>query len=277
MPLVTSLKKFVRASAAGRVALLPLRLRLGVAQTGPDLLRLLRWLRTSREHTNLTYDLDALNREYLAFFLSACLGITVEEVRGYLDEVEQDHRLPEHIRQSVRNGPARAVSDEVARYGRRLGWYAIVRARKPRLVVETGVDKGLGSCVIAAALEMNAREGAPGECMCLDINPAAGYLITGAYANFARMIVGDSIESLKNITTLIDVFISDSDHSASHEAAEYEVIAPKLSPKSVLVSDNAHVTPCLAEFAERTSRRFLYFQEQPQNHWFRGAGIGIAF
>ena len=35
-------------------------------------------------------------------------------------------------------------------YGRRLGWYALVRALKPRTVVETGADKGLGSCVLAA-------------------------------------------------------------------------------------------------------------------------------
>jgi hypothetical protein len=37
------------------------------------------------------------------------------------------------------------------------------------------------------------------------------------------------------------------------------------------------VTPptALAEFSERSGRRFVFFSERPKDHWYPGAGIGI--
>src|SRR5439155_2350261 len=110
------------------------------------------------------------------------------------------------------------VADRQARFGRRIGWYAMVRATKPLLVVETGVDKGLGSCVIAAALMRNAKEGSPGKLLALDINPNAGYLLAAPYDKFGTMVYGDSLASIAAMKEPIDLFIHDSDHSAEHEA-----------------------------------------------------------
>src|SRR5207248_9880418 len=59
--------------------------------------------------------------------------------------------------------------DVEPRYGRRLGWYALTRATKPRVLVETGVDRGLGTAVLAAAMLRNAQEGAPGLVYATDI------------------------------------------------------------------------------------------------------------
>jgi hypothetical protein len=33
----------------------------------------------------------------------------------------------------------------------------------------------------------------------------------------------------------------------------------------------------LSDFAARTRRRFLFFKEQPANHWWPGDGIGAAW
>jgi predicted O-methyltransferase YrrM len=152
-----------------------------------------------------------------------------------------------------------------------------VRATKPKKVVETGVEKGLGSCVIAAALKKNAEEGSQGIAYGTDINPAAGYLVGGVYAPYSKIFYGDSIESLKTLEGPIDLFINDSDHSAEYEAREYDTIEPKLSSGALVLGDNAHVTDKLLLFAEKTRRSFLYFQERPSGHWYPGAGIGIAF
>ena len=169
------------------------------------------------------------------------------------------------------------MADRDIQYGRRLGWYAIIRAVKPRVVVETGVDKGLGACVLAAALLRNAQEGQQGYYYGTDINPAAGYLLGGPYARAGRILYGDSIESLERLEETIDVFINDSDHSAAYEAAEYRTVQPKLSKTALLIGDNAHTTDKLLEFALETGRTFLFFKEQPAGHWYPGAGIGVAF
>ena len=33
----------------------------------------------------------------------------------------------------------------------------------------------------------------------------------------------------------------------------------------------------LLEFAQRIGKTFLYFQDQPHNHWWPGDGIGTVF
>jgi hypothetical protein len=81
---------------------------------------------------------------------------------------------------------------------------------KPGLVVETGVDKGLGSVVLASALRRNRAEGFPGEYLGNDINPHAGFLLQETYALGGCIAIGDSIEMLKKLEANIDLFINDS-------------------------------------------------------------------
>lgn len=233
------------------------------------------WIR-SRETTNFTYPLEARNEKHLCHFIANELAVDVRRVESLVRELKEDRSLREHIRSATRASLDRAVADSEASYAKRLGWYAIVRIRRPRLVVETGVDKGLGSVVLAAALLRNAEEGFPGEYLGTDINPAAGYLLQGPYGSVGKILYGDSIASLRTIQQPIDLFINDSDHSADYEAREYAEVAAKLSPHAIVVGDNAHATDKLLEFAERTERRFAFFREQPHEHWYPGAGIGLA-
>jgi predicted O-methyltransferase YrrM len=161
-------------------------------------------------------------------------------------------------------------------FGRRLGWYAFARVLKPKVVVETGVDKGLGSIVLCAALLQNEREGFPGEYFGTDINPRAGLFLAQPYSRVGRILYGDSLQSLAAIPR-IDLFINDSDHSAEYEQREYEAIASKLQPRGLILGDNAHATDVLARFSEASGRKFVFFREQPHRHWYPGAGIGISF
>ena len=108
-----------------------------------------------------------------------------------------------------------------------------------------------------------------------DMEPGSGLLIGPEYSEVVERMIGDSLECLEKIDT-IDMFIHDSDHSAVHEAAEFATIASRLSPHAIVVSDNAHVTDELAKWSSRTGRRFAYFAEKPVNHWYQGAGIGVA-
>jgi hypothetical protein len=56
-----------------------------------------RWLVTSREHHNYTYDLTALNREHLAWFVSDVCSVPVGHVREWMAELEADDQLRKHI------------------------------------------------------------------------------------------------------------------------------------------------------------------------------------
>lgn len=205
------------------------------------------------------------------------LDVEVSSIVSYIDEVEGDKELKQHILDATKGNDFSFMADQEVRFGRRIGWYAIVRAKKPKVVIETGVDKGLGACVLAAALKRNKAEGHAGEYYGTDIDLNAGYLLSGDYSENGRILYGDSIESLSKFDHKIDLFINDSDHSAEYEAEEYKVIAKKLSEDAIILGDNSHVTDKLLNFSLETNRNFVFFQEKPLAHWYPGAGIGISF
>jgi len=267
------------AGIATRLSRLPARAETASRVIGRRVQQFMEWLVASKEDTNYTYDLTPLNRAHLAAVISVVTERPITEIQGYLAEPDADAALQAHYTQTLARLPAEmaALADPVARWARRLGWYAVLRALKPRLVVETGVDKGLGALLLCAALKRNTREGHSGRYLGTDINPNAGYLLNGSYAEHGALLIGDSIASLRSLAQPIDVFINDSDHSADYEYAEYKTIAHLLHPGSVIIGDNSHVTDKLTRFAAETNRRFLFFREEPEAHWYAGAGIGFAF
>ncbi len=277
---VSALKKFVRSmkgSPVYRFAVIPRRALIGGRTALRDIPAYLGWLFTSREETNFTYDLTEMNLKYLANALSLVTGHAPQQARAYIDELLHDEDLRAHILKRVKESPFRSVSDDQVRYAKRLGWYAIVRLAKPKIVVETGVDKGLGSVVLCKALMRNAAEGHPGRFIGTDINPAAGWMLTEPYTQVGEIRVGDSIETLKKMTEQIDIFINDSDHSVEYEAREYDVIVDKLAPGAIILGDNAHDNTSLSDFSLKHGRAFLFFREDPERHWYRGGGIGFSF
>jgi len=235
------------------------------------------WLLDSNETTNLTYDLTRTNKEYLITLISHITGKEYSEIETYFYELENNQDLRKHIHNITHKSDEKCFADAEAKYGRRIGWYALVRAIKPEIIVETGIDKGLGSCVLTAALMMNEREGYPGYYYGTDINPKAGFLLCEEYRKYGEILYGDSIDSLKNFHDKIDLFINDSDHSSEYEEKEYQTIVNKLSSKAIIIGDNAHCTDKLLRFSLLTNRQFLFFQEKPDKHWYPGGGIGIAF
>jgi predicted O-methyltransferase YrrM len=236
-----------------------------------------RWLRESRESSNFTYDLTARNEAYLAEMLAVVLSRPSCEIADYIRELHQDAQLKRTVVERVTQLGRSTGMDPVARFGRRVGWYALARALKPSVIVETGVEKGLGALVLSAALLRNAQEGHPGRYYGTDIDPKAGALWGEPYQSTGVILYGDSIGSLAKLDQRIDLFINDSDHSAEYQAREYRTIAPKLSERAIIIADNAHVTDELLRFSSASGRRFMFFREEPAEHWYLGAGIGLSF
>ena len=239
-----------------------------------------KWLFKSKETTNFTYDLEELNKRYLASLIADVLNVEFCTVMAYIEEIEEDEELRGHIANATANYDKSFIADKEARFGSRIGWYAFARAIKPKIIVETGVDKGLGSCVLTAALKRNKEEGYEGKYYGTDLNPKAGYLLSGDYATFGSVLYGDSIESLKKLDGRIDLIVDDSGHfepSGTYEAEEYKTIENKLSENAIILSQSAHFSDRLLDFSLRTNRSFIFFQEKPLNHWYPGGGIGISF
>jgi len=229
------------------------------------------WLFRSKEFANFTYDLTPSNKNYLAWFVSGICDVPVQQIKKYFLELESNVELKEHIATRLRASRRGNEIDGQAFLGRRLGWYAIVRATKPNVIVETGTEKGLGSLVLAEALLRNNR----GRLVTIDIEPHSGLLIGGEWARVIEQVIGDSLVALNNIDN-IDLFIHDSDHSADHEFRELESLVSHLSADGTVLSDNSHVTSMLAEWSLKHNRLFLFFAEKPLNHWYPGAGIGVS-
>ena len=273
----TWIYQIAKTPVVGRLLLGGYRAVYGLRYLAPSLGQLCKWVVRSREIYNYTYHLTPRNRFHLASFLSTATGASAETFAGYFRELEEDGGLKDHLRAATRASRERFQADDEVRFGRRIGWYALVRHLKPRVILETGVDKGLGACVLTAALLRNEREGHPGQYLGTDINPRAGYLLSAPYDQVGRLLYGDSIESIRNLSGPIDLYINDSDHSAGYEAREYQAIEPLLANEACIIGDNAHETDELRAFCHATGRAFCFFKEQPLDHWYPGAGIGLGF
>ncbi|HET6280464.1 MAG TPA: class I SAM-dependent methyltransferase [Polyangia bacterium] len=253
--------------------------RLDIALTYYErrLAALVLWLHCSLEENNFTYDLTVRNRRHLAHFVASFVDRPAVEIDQYLRELQDDNDLRAHYAREIPRYGQLAPLEAQLRVGRRAGWYAVVRATKPRVVIETGVERGHGAITLTAALLRNRAEGHPGRYYGTELRVGEGKLLCGPYAEVGEILYGDSATTLERFNQPIDLFINDSDHSADYEAREYRIVDSKMSPRGIILSDNAHATDALLDFAAVSNRQYLFFREEPADHWYPGAGIGAAW
>jgi predicted O-methyltransferase YrrM len=167
------------------------------------------------------------------------------------------------------------------RFGRRLGWYAIARLRKPKLIAETGIHDGLGSALLLRALEINARDGVEGRLISFDPRAETGWLVPEPLRSRwePRFVTSDDPE--RGLPAAleaeeVDFFIHDSEHTHAVEMFEFSAAVEHAAPGCVLLSDNAHATSALKDIAGNIGREYAFYPEKPKNHWYPGAGIGLV-
>jgi Methyltransferase domain len=268
----SNLRRRLATSPIARGAAFPLRTMI-VARYDAHLIgRSVDWLVRGRETHNFTYDLDSLNRDQLCWFISAVTGAEIGQVRAWMRELDEDSHLADHLTRRLSSNPRWRICAKEPHWARRLGWYAIVRAAQPDHVVETGTHLGLGSCVIAAALLRNGH----GRLTTIDIDPDAGCLIGEPWASVIDRRAGSSVDLLGTLKD-VGIFLHDSLHTYDHETGELTAVEPNLRSDAIILSDNAHDSSALSDWAERSGRRYLFFKEQPRDHWWPGDGIGAAW
>ena len=183
-----------------------------------------------------------------------------------MSELDEDAELDGELRQRLRWRPA--VKSR-AFFGRRAGWYAIVRALRPRRVVETGTHNGLGSTALLAALDRNAF----GELVSIDPRLGAGWLVPHRLRARWRPVRATSFATLGS-TGPIDLFIHDSLHTPECERWELETAASLGA--NVLLSDNAHAADTCSAFASSRNGTFSIWNERVSGHFYPGGAIGIV-
>jgi hypothetical protein len=268
----SKLRNRLATSPVARGAAFPLRAMI-VARYDAHLIgRSVDWLVRGRETTNFTYDLDSLNRNQLCWFISSVTGAPVAQVRAWVQELEDDSHLADHLTDRLSSNPRRRICAQEPHWARRSGWYAIVRATQPEHVVETGTHLGLGSCVLAAALLRNGH----GRLTTIDIDPRAGYLIGEPWASVIDRRTGNSVDILRSLDE-VNIFLHDSLHTYDYERKELAAVESNLRDDAIILSDNSHESSALSDWAEESGRHYLFFKEQPLDHWWPGDGIGAAW
>ena len=268
-------RAIVPARARREARLIRAKRRLVTAYGGfmRDPAQSVRYLLFDRELDNFTYPIA--NLDELSDFLALALDADRAIVRGYLHELDTDEDIARALRARLADRPDR---NRTMPFGRRLGWYAIARIRRPKLIVETGVHDGLGSTALLRALECNEADGFPGRLVSADIRRSVGWLIPDDLRRRHTVVIGDALATIRAAAAdqPIDLFIHDSDHRYEHETAEFETAARLMAPSAVLLSDNAHASTAFADFCARHGLSYRYWHEVPRRHFYPGAGIGIA-
>lgn len=193
------------------------------------------------EPHNFTYEIA--NLQDLAYWVAEVSGVSVVVAKRLVAEPSGDVALRQRVRDATRG--RWLWSKREPPFGKRLGWYALVRALRPRLIVETGVHDGLGSLLLLRALELN---GDGGRLVSFDINPAAGWLV-GSHPlwELKAESSGDGLPGVLARGEPVGMFIYDGWHTHEAERSELELVAPRLAPGGVLLSDDAQVTSAMAE------------------------------
>jgi predicted O-methyltransferase YrrM len=142
--------------------------------------------------------------------------------------------------------------------------YALCRAIKPKVVVETGVAYGVTSSFLLQALADNGQ----GELWSIDLPPFCrdsqrlqGILVPAGLRSRWHLLTGTSRRLLPDVLQSnpggIDIFIHDSLHTRRNMLREFNCAWPGLN--AVLVSDDVTVNSAFAEFvfAENPARSLV--------------------
>ncbi|HUK99257.1 MAG TPA: class I SAM-dependent methyltransferase [Nitrospirota bacterium] len=264
------------ANPLGRWILIPYRAKIALSSCSAPYYRILPWLARSKELSNFTYNYSQLSLTAAIHMVALVTQRPVQLICSYVAELQNDEQLHQHIARMTSKSDFRHFADSEFKPGRRLFYYLLARAVKPGVVVEAGLDKGLGACIIGAALLKNASEGDPGKYYGLTLLSAKdAFLFAAPYDTHGELITGDSVDFLRNSEEGIGLFIHGTTNDPAHERDQYKALQPRLGADSIVLS--TWLTEMFIEFAQQLGLSVLAFHETPVKHWYPGGNIAFAF
>lgn len=270
--MIDKIKKHLKSTWIGHILLLPHRFIYAITASNVifKIRRIFFWTFRSYEIGAGNYETKEENQLELCATISVVSKCQISEILKFRDEINNDINIKKIVREAIISSEERYFHDTPKNYGRRLKFYLLVRALKPGLVVEAGVDRGLGALLINKALERNISEGYPGEYLGIEIESGKnsfffhrGEITTGC------ITYGDSIVSLRNLRKPVDLFIHETISKKEHIIEQLNIINDKISIAGVITLPWS--TPEVFEFASANKWNLLTHQDKPLNHWYDGS------
>jgi predicted O-methyltransferase YrrM len=222
---------------------------------------------------DFSYELD--NEGELVEFLARVLEVERSAIAGYLAEIRHSPELTRELSARVRRRPDMKRRIALAQ---RVAWYAVVRATKPRLVVETGIKHGLGALVLLVALQRNADEGTGGRLISFDPDPFSGWVVPEHLRCDWQPVFATSFDALEDALAgqEVDLFICDTPPDYEIESFEMRTALSHAAPGIVLIAGNGDRTSVLPELAAERGGEYHFFAERPRHPVYPGAGLGLG-
>ena len=128
--------------------------------------------------------------------------------------------------------------------------YALVRLFTPKIVVETGVARGISTAMILMAMQQNSV----GHLHSVDITEDVGQAVPAEIRDRWTLWIAEESEDARTFLEQSmsqigapDIFLHDSDHSPTNQSFEYKLALSLLSPHGLLLSDDVEGNSPLVE------------------------------
>lgn len=244
------------------------------------------WLKRASECRNpiilgqaFAYDLQRFK------LLKLAAGLSHAQSRQLLREIEDDYEFIGEIRERLSKwsqyrpraldfmmfpGSGSVFLNEVT-------LYAVVRARRPQVMIETGGTPGKSTAFILRAMALNNT----GHLYTIDLPPpeitenkldehdswheqrpanlASNWAVPDSLRTRHTLLLGTSREHLPSLPQALghtDIFFHDSDHSYENMMWEFETAFPALSPQGLLLSGDVLANTSFFEFCQDRRLRF---------------------
>lgn len=230
--------------------------------------RALRYVLADPEVDSFSYRIA--NVDELAATLAGVLDRPEDEIRGYLVEAREDPVLSDALKQPWRHWLWAKRHPHPKGYHE--ACWAVLRATRPAVAVETGILDGLGSTVMLAALERNAREGAEGELISFDVMPGAGQMVPASLRRRWTTVWADAGAAIDEVIGERRIGFISSDSLRDPAQIRREVEAAHRHRAAPLVA----MTTWGRLGHDWPAERIVRFRERPADHFYGGVTFAIA-
>jgi glycosyltransferase involved in cell wall biosynthesis len=222
-----------------------------------------------------SYTYRVANVDEMLTAIAEVTGVPRNALAGYAAETDSDPELGDRLARRLR---WRFDVKHRPPLGNRLGWYVLVRAVRPSLVLETGIYHGLGSLTLLRALERNRAEGSPGRLVSFDSSPDTGWMVDrGSYPEW-RMVVGLVHDTLEPALAgqQVGALFHDSVHTEEHQQFEFGVALKHAAPSLLVVEGSGGECPTLERLSQERGATYRCVPLVALDHWYQRHGLAFA-
>lgn len=164
-----------------------------------------------------------------------------EEYRQVLEKIAPYKNRPLYTLRTVHDG---TISKESG-----LLLYGLIRSRKPKIVLETGIYNGFSTVIILSALNKNGY----GKLYSTDVRKDVGRLVKNIDISRWNKRIGSPATVFKKVINEIggiDIFVHDSDHSYENMIYEFNAAYKKMNRNGFILSDDVDMNNSFFDFAK---------------------------